>query len=343
MALETERNHRLDFYKGLLIWGVIWGHSITAMLNGDVNDIGIHRIFRTYDMPFFMMISGFLFSFSTKKYGFGKLLLNKMTTLAFPTVLWSLLFFHRQSPIGSYYFVWAVFWSSCVVGAINSLTNNRILQVTSFVLLTIGLHFLPFSPISLYNLAYLFPYFIIGFYAWPLLEKARKYALFIVPIYAIAFCFWKTHYSIWYIGANVLYGGDIFMALFLRSVIALSGIATASIGFDMLYGFLLENRPKVAKWIEAFGQETLGIYILQAFVVFRILAYTVQIAERHLGFNYLAYNHRLLGYVIAPLVSFAVMAVCFLFVRFCKSKKYLKFLFGFKNETLFINTTSPSR
>ena len=328
--METERNLRIDFYKGMLIWGVIWGHTITALLNGDINDIGIHRIFRTYDMPFFMVISGLFFSLSTQKYNLGKLLLNKITTLACPALLWSLVFFPKQSPIGSYYFLWAVFWSSCVVGVINSLSNNRIIQVSVLVLLAIGLHFLPFSPIDLYNLAYLFPYFIIGFYAWPLFEKARKYAVFIVPVYAITFCFWKSSYTIWDIGANILNGGDIFIALFLRSLIAVSGIVTASICFDMLYDYLLDNRPKLAKWIEACGRETLGLYILQAFVVFQILAYAVQIAERHLGCNYLTFNHRLLGYVIAPLVSFVVMSACFLFVRFCKSKKYLRFLFGFK-------------
>lgn len=53
------RDARFDFYKGMFIWGVVWGLAITALLNGQINDVGKHPIMRTYDMPGFMAISGF--------------------------------------------------------------------------------------------------------------------------------------------------------------------------------------------------------------------------------------------------------------------------------------------
>lgn len=326
----TGRDRKLDFYKGMLIWGVVWGHTITALLNGDVNDIGIHRIFRTYDMPFFMAISGFLFSFSMTKYRLGNLLLNKITTLALPAFLWALVFYTHSSPLGSFYFLWAVFWSALVVGLGNTIIRNHVLQIVVYSILTIGLHFLPVPSNTIYNLPYLFPFFIIGFYAWPLLDKVRNYVLFFALVFVLDLCFWKSSYNIWNIGANILNGGQVLKAVALRSVLALSGIVTIRAVFDILFEFLSNSSSGVEQWIEKFGRETLGIYILQEFVVFRLVAYAVQIAERHIGQNIFAANHLLLGYFIAPALSFIMLVFFYQLVSWCKSKKYLKYLWGAK-------------
>ena len=62
------RNQKVDFYKGLLMWGVIWGHTISALTNGTLNKgIFIHNFFRLYDMPFFMILSGFFLFKSLEK------------------------------------------------------------------------------------------------------------------------------------------------------------------------------------------------------------------------------------------------------------------------------------
>ena len=325
----TGRNRRLDFYKGMLIWGVVWGHTITAMLNGDVNDIGIHRIFRTYDMPFFMLISGFLFSFSMEKYNLGKLLLNKITTLAMPALLWALVFHPSSSPIGSFYFLWAVFWSSLVVGIGNTVIRNRVLQILLYSVLTVGLHFLPVPSGTIYNLPYLFPFFILGFYAWPLMEKVQPYAL-VALLFVLGLCFWNTSYNIWNIGANVMNGKEVVIAIVFRAFLALSGIVTVRSLLDLLFDSLSRSSQKTEQWIEKFGRETLAIYILQEFVVFQLVARGVQIVERHIGQNVFSANHLLLGYFLAPLISLIMLVVFYQLVSWCKSKKYLRLLWGAK-------------
>ena len=323
------RDPRFDFYKGMLIWGVIWGHVITALLNGDVNDIGIHRIFRTYDMPFFMAVSGYFFSFSTKKYKLGQLLLNKASMIALPALIWGIILHPGKMPFGYSYFLWAVFWSSVFVGIL-SLIQSRAVQIVACILLTIGLHFVPCSPVTIYNLPYLFPYFAIGYYAWDLIEQGRRHSLAAVFVFITALCFWNSSYNIWNIGANVLDGGSIYTAIILRSVLAISGIMTASVFFDILYGYLSDLYPKVCSFFVKTGQETLGLYILQDFAVFTLLAYAVQIAERRLGMNFLAGNHLLLGYLIAPAVSLVIMIILYQVIKWCKGRKYFKFLFGIK-------------
>ncbi len=324
------RDHRFDFYKGMLIWGVLWGHVITALLNGDANDIGIHRIFRTYDMPFFMVISGHFFSLSTKKYNLSKLVLNKLSMIALPALVWAIILHPGKLPFGYSYFLWAVFWSSIIMGILGSLLKSRFVQIFICLLLTIGLHFVPCPPVTIYNLPYLFPFFAIGYFAWDLIDQSQKHALVFVIIFVTALCFWNTSFNIWNIGANVLDGGQVIRAIVLRFLLAISGIVSMSLVFDLVRGYLSDKYPLVCEFFVKMGQETLGLYIIQDFVIFTLLAYAVQIVERRIGANLLIGNHLLLGYVIAPFISLAIMVVLYQFIKWCRGSKYLKFLFGFR-------------
>ena len=321
----------MDFYKGLLMWGVIWGHTITALLNGSTNDIGIHPIFRTYDMPFFMAISGYFFSFSFRKYRIDKLILNKITTLVFPTLLWTLILYQGRNLFGSFYFIWAVFWSSIIIGVVNTLIHNRTIQIVFFILLTIGFHFLPVSSHIIYNLPFLFPFFVVGYYAMPLIEQMRKkFALFIIPLFVCILCFWSTSYSIWNAGANLMEGSQVLLSVTMRAIVGMTGIMGMSIVFDMFHMYLSDSFPRFLRVLEGVGQQTLGLFILQEFVVFRILAHAVQIMERHAGYNLFDINHLLTGYIIAPLLSLAISVALYLIIHWCRNKRFLKYLFGFK-------------
>lgn len=325
------RDTRFDFYKGMLIWGVVWGHTITALLNGQINDVGIHPIMRTYDMPFFMVISGLFFSLSIKRYNLLTLIKNKVTTIALPVAFWALaLSLGRSNPLSSSYFVWAVFWSSVIMGVINNFVKKKYLQQLSYILIIIGLHLISINPYTIYNLPYLFPYFVLGYYAWSWGEYGRKYVLYIIPIFVILLCYWDTQYTIWNIGSFVLDNKNrVILAIIFRTALALTGIVVASVVFDLLHSFLSDKYPRVNSFICNFGQETLGIYILHAFVIFRLLGFVVKLVEKSSG-NIFASNHLLLGYVLAPLFSLIVIFFLYHFIRVCKNNKYLKYLFGFK-------------
>lgn len=52
---QTNRFEWPDYLKGILMFGVVWGHLITTFLDGSPNHISIHWIIRTFDMPFFML------------------------------------------------------------------------------------------------------------------------------------------------------------------------------------------------------------------------------------------------------------------------------------------------
>lgn len=141
----------------MLMIGVIWGHTINAYhLSGYT--CWIHMLFRTYDMPFFMLLSGVFLARSVQKYDLWNLFLNKFTTLLVPVVVWSLIRTQGFS-FDSYYFIPAVFYSSVFVILAN-FAANKFLRFAMYISPIIVLHCIDYW---FYNIAYLYPFFLIGY------------------------------------------------------------------------------------------------------------------------------------------------------------------------------------
>ncbi|MBR1520090.1 MAG: acyltransferase family protein [Bacteroidaceae bacterium] len=105
------RDGKLDFFKGLLIWSVVLGHTLNALCPIENS---LHILLRTFDLPMFMYISGFLLRGSLARHHWKQLVANKVTNIVVPAVIWmliSLLFGDHCM----YYFLWAVFVSSIIV------------------------------------------------------------------------------------------------------------------------------------------------------------------------------------------------------------------------------------
>jgi hypothetical protein len=157
-AIVMKRNEEVDFFKGLLMLGVIWGHTITSLKCGSTSSIWIHTFFRTYDMPFFMVISGFFLSYSAHRYTTVTLIKNKLTTIALPAAVWSLVFYHHP---WNNYFLWAVFVSSVIVILTCALIKHSKIRIICFTMITLAFHT---TNMYIWNLPYLFPFFVLGYY-----------------------------------------------------------------------------------------------------------------------------------------------------------------------------------
>ncbi len=322
------RDDKIDFYKGMLMWGVVWGHTITCLLQDALNEVGIHPIFRTYDMPFFMLISGYFLSFSMKKYSFANLIKNKVTTIALPTIFWILLSSKFSRIYPGYYFLWAVFFSSVIMCLINKILTHKILQIMIYALIVIILHC---QPYSLENLPYLFPYFVLGYYGYEWLLNSKVKPLYVLPIYILGLCFWRTDYNIWNAGADLIGGGtSLIYAILFRTFIAITGIVVAKGVFDLLYTYLIEKHPSVYFFFINCGKETLALYILHPIILGKFIEKIVINISQHYGHNILTDNHLLLGYVISPLLSCAIMFLMLPFLNWCHRHRYTNILFGFK-------------
>ncbi|MBQ9428194.1 MAG: acyltransferase family protein [Clostridia bacterium] len=116
------RDNRLDFIKAVLILGVVYGHLLNLFRLDSGVSFWLHTVIRTFDMPMFMMIGGYLLSKSVSKYHPFKYILNKVSNLLFPLVFWNLIFkifvsvVNRKfdllslfKSVEGYWFIWSIF------------------------------------------------------------------------------------------------------------------------------------------------------------------------------------------------------------------------------------------
>lgn len=260
----------------MLMIGVIWGHTINAFHLSDYT-CWIHLFFRTYDMPFFMLMSGAFLARSVQKYDLGKLFLNKVTTLLFPVVVWSLIR-NQDFSLDSYYFIPAVFYSSFFVIFAN-IISNKFLRFTIYLIPLIILHCI---NCSFYNIAYLYPFFLVGFLFFNVEIKIKpEIKVFFVRmihlgdkykdvafllIWAVMLCFWSPNYSPWHTGFNVLACPILPFIMFYRFALAMIGIIIMKWVFDKLCSSI-----SLSSFICKIGCKTLGIYFIQGIAVVKMV------------------------------------------------------------------------
>lgn len=86
------RDKRIDFYKGMLMWCVVYGHVINAILCGESHrPVWMHTFVRTFDLPFFMILSGCFLRKSLGRRGAFEVLANRMSMILAPIVVWTLI------------------------------------------------------------------------------------------------------------------------------------------------------------------------------------------------------------------------------------------------------------
>lgn len=318
------RDSKFDFYKGFLMLGVIWGHTITALLCNEPNNNNIHSFFRIYDMPLFMLISGYFLSLSINKYDFKLLLLNKTTTILVPTILWSLIT-SKFTLISGYYFLWAVYLSSCICIIVYKTIHSKSLRFIIFSLLILILHL---QPYSIHNMPFLFPYFILGFYGKLIFRNCN---LFIIFVFVLGFCFWNSSYSVWNSGCYLLAGNNIGFIILFRTFMAILGIILAKRIMDLLYNTISIEYTWFYNLMIKTGKETLAIYILQAILIERILRKICLLLQYKLNFNVFNIDENILGYFYAPVISIITLYCLLKLISLIKRNKHLKYLFGFKS------------
>ena len=85
------RNLTADFLKAVMIFCVLYGHSV-SMINGlrDVTwqDSVVNVFVTTFEMPLFILISGYYLFFSLKKKPHFKVLCQRIVSIAIPLIIW---------------------------------------------------------------------------------------------------------------------------------------------------------------------------------------------------------------------------------------------------------------
>lgn len=343
--MVSKRNEKYDFYKGLLILGVVWGHTITALRLGVDGSSFLSRFFRTYDMPMFAFISGYFLNKTILRHAFSKNILNKIGTVLFPVLLWNVIYSVINSVIFStdisfsfsrFWFLWAIFIVSIMAIIIEKVFSfNRTCKVIAYAVITIAIHTVIDLP---QNAAFLFVPCVFGMkydtiknklFCGIKQENIKTLKIVTVVIFALMQVFWDVEYNVWNTGNNIFaFSTPLVTSLRIiyRTAIGIVGTMAMRAVFDVLYNL---KSPGLKKALVCAGRNTLEIYILQTMLVESLGVMAVRLVIKMLGFNIFAVNLFLLDYVFAFVISGLSVAVSYYIQKWLKLiPKAGKYVYG---------------
>jgi len=323
---ETRRDETVDFIKGCLILGVIWGHTITALsLDHFESSVWIHSFFRVYDMPLFMILSGFFLKTSAERYTTKTLLLNRVGMILIPIVFWNLV--RGTLNMKSLYFLWAVFSSSmiCGLGHFIGKKTSRYFELGIYLCVIVSFHLFRLP----WNMFYLFPFFCVGYYMKDMrFRVSTKQFVALLMLLSVGMCFWKSDYTPWRCN-GIAWRSDI-NALWIYGYRFCIAIIASYIMVNMFRIICHHTPTRVTQLVLKAGRETLALYVLQFLVIETLLHRLMTIVDT----SWYACNpdavHNLIGYLFAPVISVVTIVSLLKVVEAMKNWKWTKWTFGIK-------------
>jgi len=326
---ENKRLEYIDALKGFAIFLVILGHVIILGRNANI----AYSVIYSFHMPLFFILSGFFFK-SSLKLKPKDFLLKKSFQLLYPWAFWCILlsiypYFKYDWP-DNYTFLqigilafnrWFWFlrdlWLCYVIIYFCYRIFNKGYLVAIFSILFVFLF--PFLKIQSFCL----PVFLFGIMLkeiYSLLLNYRNQILYI-SFFIFIFClfFWKDQYLSMY---PSLFSSQSFNYEFpnlciplFRWLVGISGSLFFFIFFQKMY-----SPNKVFSYFNQIGQYTLGIYILQAVLLENLIPLFITFPN---------VNKWIYSLLITPLISFLVLEICVLILKWTeKSKPIETVLFG---------------
>lgn len=288
--MNNKRNQNIDFIKGITIFLVVYGHTIQYCIpNG--KDFFINKVFITiysFHMPLFMIISGYLFYYATRKRNIKEIIKRRFKQLIIPAIAWYTIysiinlgiqvFYNKLSFIIAilkyikgipyqFWFLFTLFYLTIIFIIVKKKFNDKI---EYYILIFILLIVFP-DILNIQYLKFMYPYFLVGYlfnkYEGNINKYKYKYKRIIYYMSAILYFIllfkWNKNYYIYTTGMT-LYNTDILNKLYIisyRYIIGLCG--------SILIIMILSNIFNVYKFrfISKMGKYTLGIYILQEYIM----------------------------------------------------------------------------
>lgn len=340
MKNEGHRIQSLDITRGIAIFLVLWGHAIQYFGVGGIScfDDKLFQFIYSFHMPLFMLISGYLFYFSTSKRTMKEIVKSRICALIPPIIIWGSAQYLLDFFIGvirnrdehfrvtiwlenikNVWFLWSVLICSLVVASVGKVTSGW-LQIMVFVLVMPLFLVLPNRDLDLY----MYPYFVLGFlvnqYKGKLEELWKKGKRILLPIiafvYAVMLLFYQEKYFIYTTG---IVSGKVPVVEWMMIDLYRWSIGLLGSVLIIYAVYQIENRNlfcHLGRGIAYLGKRSLEIYVVQRIVLEdlggRIFA---QFVESY-GENPLIVNRVLFDGCIS--LGIAIVMVCiivgFLFV-----------------------------
>ncbi len=310
-----ERNLYIDILKAITIILVIVGHCIQygSGLEYSYGSFFNHPVFiliYSFHMPLFMLISGFLFSFSVKKRKWDELLLIRIKQLIIPLFSWSVvslgidiykvlagnlsdsitvIWIIKKLISGFLYgpwFLWAVWWCSFVIIIVRRFLNDSIIIyilgcLISFIIPDI-------QNLALYK--FMFPFFLMAYIfnshdyknKWKKVYLNKIFILGISFFFGVLLFFYDYDKYIYISGYSILNKNairQICINIF-RFTVGTAGSITVMYIIYIITKFLPDRINYLLAYI---GKNTLGIYIISGYLIVEILG---QVTSFLNGVNY---------------------------------------------------------
>lgn len=272
------RDKRIDVIKGVASFLVVIGHNIQTLkgieyAGGDFYNNPVYSFIYTFHMPLFMLVSGYLFYNSTNKYSAEELIISKGKSVLIPIFVWTYLinlllilfdkvdmslFKYLFSPLTAIWFLWAIFYSS-----LGTLIGKKFFNDNIWFHITV-IFILLLLPDVLHKeyYAFMYPYFIAGYYAKKKEFKIENINIWLNLIpFTLLLSLWGVDKYIYTSGITLLFENNLLNMIYIdmyRWLIGFVGSLTIIKIIDLIMGIWKKEYALLANT----GKFSLGIYII---------------------------------------------------------------------------------
>lgn len=332
------RLQQFDILKLFAIYLVILGHCFQHLLSSNYIDEPGYKMIYSFHMPLFMIISGY-FAASGLKRDFIPSIITKARQLLLPFITAVLLFITITTLINQvpffdklnfllkhgFWFLKTAFFCFLLARISNCFGKYKILAFAATLALTQIPHIYRIDYFTT-NIDIMYPCFVAGIVMrnyWNTIEKHHKaIAIATGCIFSAMLLFWSKEF--WQPTGEMMHKlkcGEFSEALYLaylRYYRLMIGIMGSTFFISLFHWCINGAKNKLIDTISKYGQYTLGIYILQTFILESLMA-------RYINFDNV--NSFIFGFIIAPLLSLFLLIVCIFLSKILDSNKITAFLF----------------
>lgn len=339
---KKKRDVSLDIAKGILIFLVVWGHSIQYGFGYEYGEsFGCYtdwmfRFIYTFHMPLFMAIGGYLYYFSNRK-DFKAVLLSRIKSVGIPyltyctimvlillpiTQLGGAIFLVFSTYTNGFWFLTSILFNCLVVSSVTLFTRKK--YIVTILLSLIAVLFLFVSDKYLYGTHnFMFTCFAIGYIYNILTEKpivhdsVRAYKM-LISILSLVGCtyLYEKELFIYVTGVNIWQEGTISIHQLAIDVERITISIVASISFLTLISGYRYMPNKISEIVCDLSRYSLGIYCSSSIML--MLYY------KALGKLAIDISH---SYIYPLCLSMIIIAISYMFFKRCEKRYWLNTLF----------------
>ena len=328
---QKERILSLDIIKCLAIFLVLWGHAIQHLLQSPAQDNYLFRFISAFHMPLFMSIAGF-FAVNAHRHPPFRFLFKKGFELLLPAISMSVLLLairwmmHGCNGIPDItgFTAWFWFLKSLFICFFLYVVA---LQFRSHMWTALAAMLLISQCIGYCGVNRMFPFFLSGIALRNFFPAIQRHSLPIALSSALAFIVLLTGWDASFFGIpggfhplmDFLSGknpGYLFHNAYIYAI-GISGTIFVLTSVDLLTrkAAMIPCMGIMSK----IGRNTIGIYILQVIVLENVMANFFKL-------DYL--DSEVFNWIVAPLLSLAVLYLCMLAIRLLRKNPVSLFLLG---------------